>query len=226
MVKFLKNNEIALFNGIEENEIARLLKCINATEAVFSQGDVLPLFSSSSNERKLALVISGKVSVERTDESGALSILEVVVPGEIFGEGFTFTNPFGDSLRAVCSEKSKIMFLKYDQISKRCCKACPCHSQLVENLLFMITDKMQLMSQRLEILSCRGTRSKLLSFFTLCSAQEQSNCFTLPFSVSALADYLCVDRSAMVREMKKMRMQGIIENSGREITLLKNINSL
>lgn len=198
-----------------------MLTCINAKEHKFSSDEAIPLFSSSSTERQLALVISGKVVIERTDESGSLSIIEVVEPGEVFGEGFTFSNPLSDSLRAICIEKSQILFLKYDQISKRCYKACACHSQLVENLLLMITTKMQIMSQRLEILSCRGTKAKLLNFFTLCAAKEKSNTFTLPFSVSALADYLCVDRSAMVREMKKMRSEGLIDNCGRNIILHK-----
>ena len=42
--------------------------------------------------------------------------------------------------------------------------------------------------------------------------------FRLPFSLSVLADYIATDRSAMMRELKKMREEGLVSTDGREIT--------
>ena len=216
----MKKDKIMLFNGIDEKEIERIMQCLNAYESSYSAGETLIDFSSDT--KKFGIVLSGSVSVERTDEHGSRSLLEVAEQGEIFGEGFLFQDVFGDSITAVCGEPCRVLFLSYDQISKRCTKACESHSKLVENLFFLMSQKLLLLNRRLEILSCRGIRAKLMSFFSLCSAQRGSVSFELPFSVTAMADYLCVDRSAMVREMKHMRQEGLIENSGRQITLLKS----
>ena len=46
------------------------------------------------------------------------------------------------------------------------------------------------------------------------------NPFTLPFSLTDLADYLNVDRSAMMRELKLLKEDGLVEKIGNRIILL------
>lgn len=73
--------------------------------------------------------------------------------------------------------------------------------------------------ERLEVLSQRTIREKLQCYFSLLNARYRTSTFTLPFSFSALADYLSVDRSAMMRELKKMKEDGLIQTDRHEITL-------
>ena len=80
--------------------------------------------------------------------------------------------------------------------------------------------KSMALSERIEVLSRRTIRDKLLCYFSLQSMRSGSSTFNLPFSISALADYICSDRSAMMREMKNMRQNGLIDADGRKITLL------
>ena len=91
---------------------------------------------------------------------------------------------------------------------------------LLENMFHLIAHKSMVLSERIEVLSRRTIRDKLLRCFSLLSMHQGSRSFELPFSVSALADYICCDRSAMMREMKNMRQSGLIETDGRKITLL------
>ena len=73
---------------------------------------------------------------------------------------------------------------------------------------------------RVELLTKRSTRDKLIGYFTLLSSKSFSKSFTLPFSLTDLADYLSVDRSAMMRELKLLKEDGFIEKTGNRITLL------
>ena len=84
-----------------------------------------------------------------------------------------------------------------------------------------MSEKTQALSEHLEILSRRTTREKLLAYFTMISAKSKSSYFTLPFSQTSLADYICVDRSAMVRELKRMTDEGLIEIERRNVKLKK-----
>ena len=77
------------------------------------------------------------------------------------------------------------------------------------------------LSERVEILSRRSIRDKLLCYFTMQCAKVNGNRFTLPFSLSALADYISTDRSAMMRELKKMREERLVDVEGRKVTLLR-----
>ena len=67
--------------------------------------------------------------------------------------------------------------------------------------------------------ACRSIRGKLMCYFGMQAAKTNTNRFNLPFSLSALADYISTDRSAMMRELKKMREEGLVEIAGRKVIL-------
>ena len=73
---------------------------------------------------------------------------------------------------------------------------------------------------RIELLTKRSIRDKLIGYFTMLSTRNLSKSFSLPFSLTDLADYLSVDRSAMMRELKLLKEEGFIEKNGNKITLL------
>ena len=87
-------------------------------------------------------------------------------------------------------------------------------------MLRLMSDKAQALSQRVDVLSRRSIREKLLCYFRQLSEQAGGNTFTLPFSLSTLADYIATDRSAMMRELKRLREEGIVRSDGRQFTLL------
>lgn len=84
----------------------------------------------------------------------------------------------------------------------------------------LILNKMTVLNTRIELLTKRSIRDKLIGYFTLISSKNLNKSFTLPFSLTDLADYLSVDRSAMMREMKSLKEEGFIEKNGNRITLL------
>ena len=79
---------------------------------------------------------------------------------------------------------------------------------------------MTVLNTRIELLTKRSIRDKLIGYFTLISSKNLNKSFTLHFSLTDLADYLSVDRSAMMREMKSLKEEGFIEKNGNRITLL------
>ena len=106
-----------------------------------------------------------------------------------------------------------------EHMTRRCEKACAHHSRLVENMFHIMTEKAAALSERVEVLSRRSIREKLLCYFGLLAGQRQKPSFQLPFSLSALADYISADRSAMMRELKKMKDEHLVEVAGRQVTL-------
>ena len=91
---------------------------------------------------------------------------------------------------------------------------------MVSNVLLMVQEKTQRICEHLEVLSQRSTRERLISYFHILARQKGRNTFLLPFTISALADYLSVDRSAMSRELGKMKNEGLIQMEKRRVTLL------
>ena len=112
-----------------------------------------------------------------------------------------------------------VLFYIYDQLNHPCDKNCKFHNTLVEHLPELILNKITELNTRIELLTQRTTRDKLLMYFSLISTRKLTKTFELPLSLTDLADYLNVDRSAMMRELKLLKEDGFVTKTGNRITL-------
>lgn len=207
-----------LFEGITNEECERMFQCFGAREACYEAGALICEFDGT--QRAVGVLLSGSADLVRLDENGDRTILERMEEGGVFGEVFAFSGVGGDSLCLECRQSCRVLYLNYDQITKRCENACMHHSLLVQNLFRLLSTKTLHLSERVEVLSRRTIRDKLLCCFEQLSRREKANTFTLPFSLSALAEYISADRSAMMRELKKLREEGVVQTENRKITIL------
>ena len=207
-----------LFEGITNEECARMFQCFGAREAGYEAGALISEFDGEQNA--VGVLLSGSADLVRLDADGNRTILETLEEGGVFGEVLAFSGAGGDSIFLECRRDCRVLYLDYDQITKRCENACACHSQVVTNLFQLLSKKSLHLSRRIEVLACRSIREKLLCFFEQLADEHGSRTFPLPFSLSMLADYISADRSAMMREMRKMREEALISTEGRSVTLL------
>nr|MDD6335365.1 Crp/Fnr family transcriptional regulator [bacterium] len=206
-----------LFDGIQPHEYEAMLSCFQATCLHFSPGE--EIVSYGSGLRRIGIVQSGQASLRRIDLDGNSTLMETLGPDSVFGEVISFSDAMGDDFSVVCEQACEVLFIDYDHIIKRCPRACAHHSQLVRNMLRLISEKAARLSQRVEVLSYRTIRDRLMCYFHLLAAHGGGRSFELPFSLTALAEYLCVDRTAMMREIRHLKQEGAISLQGRRVTL-------
>ncbi len=207
-----------LFKGVSCEECDKMLNCFKSEKRSYSTGEMICDYADT--EKYVGIVTTGSVNIIRTDENGNKSLLEHLGENGIFGKYIAYAAAAGDGIYVECDTPCEIVFIGSDHITKRCKNACECHSRVVENMFDIVTKKSVELSRHLYVLSSRTTRDKLLSYFRLMSEQNGSSIFELPFSTTALAEYLCVDRSAMTRELKKLKAEGIIAMDKRIVRLL------
>ena len=136
----------------------------------------------------------------------------------VFGEAFLL--PTDSQHYYVCAtEETKVMFIDYEHVIKRCEQACTHHSQMVSNLLQMTALHSRQQTDRIYMLSRSSTRKKLMAYLHSLAAEKNTGKFKLPMSYTALAQYLSVDRSAMMREIKNLSDEGVIKRDGRNVEL-------
>ena len=218
----LSQQELAkspLFQDISYEDYRSLLTCFQAVQKSFRSDDLIYDFSSPKNDA-VGVVERGCAALIRIDEEGVSTVMEELGPGGVFGKTLAFAGSSGDSLEVVCRTPCDVLFIDYPHILKRCESACTRHSSRVQNMLRLRSGKAQALGEGVEVLSRRSMREKLLCYFRQLSEQAGSSTFTLPFSLSTLADYIATDRSAMMRELKRLREEGVIRTEGRQITLL------
>lgn len=206
-----------LFDDISYESYLAMYNCFQAFSKSYRPDEVICDFSGSCDA--VGIVERGEAALIRVDENGVETVLENLGTGGVFGRTLAFAGNQDDILEVVCRTPCEVLFIDYSHILKRCERACAHHSLLVQNMLKLMADKAQALSERIDVLSRRSIREKLLCYFSQQRSKAGKDTFRLPFSLSVLADYIATDRSAMMRELKKMREERLIESDGREITL-------
>ena len=188
-----------------------MMTCFKATVKPYRKGEEVPM-----PQGRVGVVQEGKISLIKIDANGGRTIFEQLREGGVFGDALGFARADA-SLYLLADEDCSVLYIDYEHIVKRCPNACTHHSTVVANLVKLMSEKTQALSEHLEILSRRTIREKLLAYFSMQAAKNRSAYFTLPFSQTSLADYVCVDRSAMVRELRRMHEEGLVEIERRNV---------
>ena len=198
-----------LFSGVGEDDIASLLSCLGARKKEYKKGEYI--LREGEHISDIFILVDGKIHIQKDDYWGNRSILSVISVGEMFGEGYAAPESGALLNDVVAVEDSSVIFFDVKRILTTCSSACRFHNMIVQNMFFAISDKNRRLVQKLGHMSGRTTRTKLISYLSEEAKRQGSSAFTVPFNRQQLADYLCVDRSAMSNELCKMRDEGMIK---------------
>lgn len=191
--------------------------CIKAQKKEFQPGTVITTYIEK--RKQICILLSGKAELIRYDLKGNKDIIENFGPNDIFGEVFHNINT-SNELFVMATKKCEVVVFLYDDIKIKCRQNCSFHTTLISNILELVLNNTISQNTRIEILSKRSIREKLLSYLNILSSKTFSKNITLPFSLTNLADYLSVDRSAMMREIRNLINEGFISKHGNRIKLL------
>ncbi|MDR2899520.1 MAG: Crp/Fnr family transcriptional regulator [Clostridiales bacterium] len=196
-----------LFTGIAPGDFKSMLNCLSARMADFKKNEVILLSGNPVNF--VGLVLSGSVQVIKEDKEGNTTILTELGASEIFGETFACAGVNESPVTVLAALDTSVLTMDYRKIITLCSSNCPFHAKLIENMLKVIALKNIMLNRKIEILSKRSTREKIMCFLEAYMGEDKI--FTIPYNREELASYLCVDRSAMSNELSKMRNEGIID---------------
>ncbi len=208
--------ELTIFTGISPESRAAMRACFRSRELRYDAGEIITTYTS--RPQKIGVLLSGHARLYYCDAEGNQSVIEDLFPNSVFGELFLLPDETQEYYVSACAP-CRVLFMDYEHIVKRCPNACAHHSQLVSNLFQLTARKARRQANRINLLTQPTARLKLMTYFSLLPPSGTGGQVTVPISYSALAEYLCLDRSAMMRELKKMADENIIRRSGREIRL-------
>lgn len=191
--------------------------CIQTEEVHYHSGDNICEDSQKGTSR-LGLVLHGQAILYTLDLYGNRNIIDLLQENDVFGELFALSSPdnrYYVEARSDC----QVLFLDYDNLNHRCDGNCIHHEKILSSLFYITSHKSQETMMHYNIISQRNIRNKLLTLFAHLGLDNAHPTTLLPFSWTEAADYICTERSAMMRELGKMRTEGIISWNGRSITL-------
>lgn len=209
MDDILLTMESHLFNGINRDEQKAMLSCIGYHIGTFRKGDIVAF--EEENIRHIGIVLSGAVDMVKEDLWGNKTTLVRSRKNDIFGETFACGSDNLSVVTFLVSEDAQILFIPFDRVMHSCTMACRFHHRLIENMVRIIANKNRDLMRKVEVVSKRTIRERLLSYLSIQAQVQQSRYFELPLGRLELAEYLCVDRSALTRELAKMKEEGLID---------------
>ncbi len=210
-----------LFNKINVKDKEKLLKLLEANTLSFKKDNTI--LSSIKNENIIGIIISGYAQIIRTDYNGNRTIIEELEEESLFGS--TISSLSSSEYDIITKEDTKMIIIDYDRIINYSQNNYSYYNQFMKNLLEITTNIIDEKNERIQILTKKTIRDKLLEYFNIMSKKHGSKHIYLPFTFTDFADYLAVDRSAMSRELKYLKEEGFITSKGRKITLLYDKDS-
>lgn len=201
---------VPLFRGIGAEELPALLQVLQGRVRRFGEGELL--FLAGEAAHSAGLLLEGRLLLLREEYGGSRTLQAQLSPGELFGESPALLPDGAGRLPVTvqAAAPSTVLLLELGRTVGGCPGSCKCHQKLMENLLEVLAQKNLLLNRRLGHLCRRTTRDKQLSFLHEQAAAAGSNAFAIPFDRQQLADYLCVERSAMSAALSRLREEGLI----------------
>ncbi|MCD7777499.1 MAG: Crp/Fnr family transcriptional regulator [Clostridiales bacterium] len=205
-IEILKRSD--LFKNVSGETIEGILEETGNRVKSYDEGSVV--IKTDSGFKDIGIVLNGNVCIKGIGD---------YTPGRTFGiklAAAKVVNPF----EIYAAEVSEIMFINYGKLIKCAGKNFQGFYRVVENITELISQENLSLNERISVLSQNGLRNKLLEFFRIQKVIHGDNVLSLNMSRLEIADYLCVDRCSLSRELTKLRKEGLIEIDKQKITLM------
>ncbi len=198
-----------IFAGIKEEEIEPLFNCLGITIKEYDKDEYI--FFNSNKLNNIGLVNKGVVHMIKEDYWGNKSIFMIMKSGEIFGESYICSDVLTSNVSFYTSTSCEIIFLPFSRVLKTCERSCQFHNRLIENMVKEIAKKNIQFIEKINILSKRSIREKIMTYLSQLAQITGNSKFILPLGRNELSEYLGVNRSALSRELSQMKKDRIID---------------
>ena len=208
-----------LFDGIRQEDRMAVLGCTGYHVRSFQKGQTVTFEQEQIHH--VGIVLSGAVDMVKEDLWGGRTLLLRMGVSEMFGESFAWSDDSRATVSFLAAEDSRVLFIPFSKTMRTCAHACIFHQQLVENMVRIIANKNRELLRKVEVISKKTLREKILAYLSDQAQLQRSEYFTLPLSQAELAEYLCADRSALTRELTRMRQEGLLDYDRNRFHILK-----
>ena len=223
MKKYLEIlKKCALFDGIEEDQLLKMLVCLGARVGHFDKK--YTVFAEGSPAKYIGILLSGSLQIVQVDYYGNRSIVSNIEERQIFGESFACAGVDSLPVYVVAATDADVMLMDVGRVTNTCCNACAFHNKIIYNLMKIMAIKNLAFHRRSEIISKRTTREKIMTYLMFEAKKNGKNTFSIPYDRQELADYLEVDRSGLSAEISKLRREGVLLCRKNDFTLLSGLS--
>ena len=202
-------DKLSIFMNMSNDEINDFLKSLGARKISFKKDRII--FANLASNDLIGIMLEGIANIIKYDYDGNRSILDTLEYDNVFGKPFSYND---SDISIVAASDCEILFLDYSLLISN-----DKYQKVIKNINSILTERINTLYEKVEVLSKRTIKDKLLCYFNMLSKKRNRKTFNLPITYIELADLLSVDRSAMMREIKKLKDNKIISVDGKKVTI-------
>lgn len=210
-----------LFSGVQPEEISAMLKCLSARIKHYKKDEFI--IRSGDYIRSVGMVLTGTALIIQEDFWGKRTIISEAMSGALFAETYACIPSLPIEMSVISDSECDVLFMDFNRIMNVCTSACSFHTRLLQNFLSSIARRNLILTKKMQHMSKKTIREKLLSYLSAESLKNNSSTFDIPFNRQQLADYLSIDRSALSNEMSKLQDEGILTYKKNRFTLKEDL---
>ncbi|NLC97211.1 MAG: Crp/Fnr family transcriptional regulator [Erysipelotrichaceae bacterium] len=199
-MEILLKNE--LFKGLSLDDINKVIEEVEGIIKIFHKNEVI--ITPKEKIKVFGIVLSGSVMGVHNDYWGHRTILKILEENELFGEAFSFSQLDNTGISIVCNKEAKVLLINFEKLLEID------NRKIIQNMMMILASKNVFLTRKMEYLSKRSIKDKLLSYLSDEAMNNKSNKFYIPYNRQELADFLGVDRSALSSELSKLKAEGIL----------------
>ena len=214
---FLSQN--ILFHGIKSSDIPTLLEELSAIQIHLGKGQ--ELIRRGDPVSNVYILLSGRANAVRVDYSGNAFIYARLEPGSIFGDMLAAGKEKKSLVTIETLTQAQVLSIPFQNLLTSPHSNRENHLLLLQNLISMYSEKYFALLERVGCLSAPTLRKKIMRYLLGESRLQNRDIFRIPFDRAGLAAYLGADRSALSRELSKMKRDGLIDYEKNSFKILK-----
>ncbi|UHR03320.1 Crp/Fnr family transcriptional regulator [Peptoniphilus sp. GNH] len=206
-----------IFAGLSEKEIDESIELMKARVKFYEKSN--PIIKEGDEISSFFYIIKGSIFVYKCDILGNRRIISIAKSGQLFAEAFYINEVKFSPVYAVASEDSKLISLTLDKnnfVDRK-----DLYLKIMTNMCKVLAMKNTILRKKIDILNLPTIRDKVLYYLRSLELENSSKYFFIEYNVSSLSEYLGVNRSALSRELSKMKKEGIIDYYKNQFRILK-----
>ena len=157
-----------LFENISDKNILKLKKILKSSTLLYHKG--VNVLSNVNLQDFIAIIDTGSVKLIYNDYNGNSTVLEELNEGEFFGS--LTLNVNSEEITCITKEETKITFIEYNEITNDEIIRTDFYIIFIKNLIKILNEQLHNKNNRIELLTKRSIRDKLIEYFT---QQAQKN---------------------------------------------------
>ena len=208
----LKNN--ILFRGMTSEEISQILSAALNSEKSYLPGEIIVHQGDIINN--IGIVRAGCAAGIKYTPEGEEIVVSRMGINRIFGDVLSGANGFASPVTVIAEDNCTVLFIDYQQLLF---SPHPLTHRVLQNMIQNISHKYFAQNKRMDILMLKSVRSKILAYLEWQSVIKGSRSFSIDLDRRLMADFLGVERSALSRELSRMKKEGLLDRHKNNFTL-------